>query len=171
MDSTLRRALTFATHAHAGQNRKYTGDPYIVHPAQVACIVSSVTQDTATIAAAYLHDTVEDTEATLTNIMVNFGIEISRLVHQLTDISHKRDGNRAARKAIDREHLGRASAAAQTVKLADLIDNSHSIVEHDPGFARVYMSEKEALLEVLTRGDASLHRQASAIVSNYRSKL
>ena len=61
----------------------------------------------------------------------------------------------------------RASPDAKTIKLADLISNSHSIVKDDPNFAKVYMKEKAALLEVLTEGNAELFRQASDIVASY----
>jgi hypothetical protein len=78
------------------------------------------------------------------------------------------DGNRAVRKAIDREHLAKASPAAKTIKLADLISNSRSILQHDPKFAAVYLAEKRLLLEVLKDGDPTLWSQAYAIVNNAR---
>jgi hypothetical protein len=79
-------------------------------------------------------------------------------------VSRPKDGNRAVRKAIDREHTARAPAGAQTVKLADLIANTRSIVKHDVAFARTYLAEKRLLLEVLTRGDAVLMAEARATV-------
>lgn len=63
--------------------------------------------------------------------------------------------------------LGAASAEGQTIKLADLIDNSDSILAHDPKFAAVYLREKKELLEVLTQGDAGLYRQARRIVETF----
>jgi hypothetical protein len=78
------------------------------------------------------------------------------LVLNLTDASRPQDGNRKARKAIDRERLAHAPVSAKTIKLADLIDNASSIVEHDKNFARIYLAEKEALLEVLDDGDPTL---------------
>ena len=93
-----------------------------------------------------------------------FGIDIATMVNWLTDVSRPEDGNRARRKAIDREHTARAPAEVQTIKLADLISNSRSIMQHDPEFARVYLEEKRLLLEVLTRGDAELHAEASKFV-------
>ena len=80
-------------------------------------------------------------------------------------IAISQDGNRAHRKAIDREHTAQAPAAAQTVKLADLISNSRSIMEHDPQFAVVYLAEKRLLLEVLTKGDPGLHARATEMIS------
>jgi (p)ppGpp synthase/HD superfamily hydrolase len=159
----VRKAQVYAMAAHAavGQKRKYTGEPYIVHPAEVAKIVAGVPGATPDmVAAAWLHDVVEDTGCTFTDIHMAFGIDIATLVGWLTDVSKPEDGNRAVRKAIDREHTAAAPAEAQTIKLADLISNSRSIMAHDPEFARVYLAEKRALLEVMTRGDAGLHERA-----------
>lgn len=164
----VRKAQVYAMAAHAavGQKRKYTGEPYIVHPAEVAKIVAGVPGSTPEmVAAAWLHDVVEDTGCTFTDIHMAFGIDIAGLVSWLTDVSKPEDGNRAHRKAIDREHTAQAPAAAQTVKLADLVSNSRSIMEHDPAFAVTYLAEKRLLLEVLTKGDPGLHARATEIVS------
>ena len=119
------------------------------------------------IAAAYLHDTVEDTKATFNDITNLFGQEVCDLVEMLTDVSDAHDGVRADRKAVDRAHTAKASPAAQTIKLADFIHNSESILEHDPRFAKVYMAEKSLLLDVLTDGDSILWHRASRIVADY----
>ena len=162
----VERARVFATAAHAAvkQVRKYTFEPYIVHPTEVANIVASRPHDPEMVAAAWLHDTVEDTGVSIVDIQVEFGNEVASLVSWLTDVSKPEDGNRAVRKARDREHIAMAPAAAQTVKLADLIANSRSIMAHDPAFAKTYLAEKRMLLEVLTRGDATLMAQARQIV-------
>ena len=164
--NTVERARVFATAAHAAvkQVRKYTFEPYIVHPAEVASIVATVPHTDEMLAAAWLHDTLEDTGVTIVDIQAEFGNEVAELVGWLTDVSTPEQGNRAVRKAIDREHTAMAPAAAATVKLADLIANSRSILAHDPAFARVYLEEKRMLLEVLTRGDATLMAQARQIV-------
>ena len=156
------KALTFATAAHAavGQLRKYTNEPYIVHPVEVAGIVSKVPGATdEMIAAAYLHDVVEDTGVTIELIKKEFGDEVAELVGWLTDVSRPDHGNRAQRKAVDRAHTAGAPAAAQTIKLADLISNTRSIVEHDEKFAKTYLAEKRLLLEVLKHGDPELWRK------------
>ena len=154
----VERARVFATAAHAacGQLRKYTYEPYIVHPAEVVSIVSTVPHTEAMLAAAWLHDVVEDTGVTLETVRAEFGEEVADLVGWLTDVSRPEQGNRATRKAIDRAHTAMAPAAAQTVKLADLISNARSIMEHDETFARTYLAEKKLLLEVMTKGDATL---------------
>ena len=161
-----RKAREFATRCHesVGQVRKYTGEPYINHPAAVVDIVRSVPHSDEMIAAAWLHDTVEDTPATLHDLEAAFGVGIAALVEMLTDVSRPSDGNRGTRKEIDRAHTAQASPDAQTIKLADLIDNSYSIIERDRKFSKVYLAEKQELLKVLTHGDPVLHARAAAIV-------
>jgi (p)ppGpp synthase/HD superfamily hydrolase len=164
--NTVQQARAFAIESHdrIGQKRKYSGEPYWTHCEDVALMVKSVGGDDNMIAAAYLHDTVEDTGVTLTTIEEKFGADVASLVEQLTDVSKPTDGKRAIRKAIDREHTSQASSRAKTIKLADLISNSKSIVEHDLAFARVYLMEKELLLPLLAEGNAQLWKQAKDIL-------
>lgn len=159
----IKKAAKFAAKAHGdiGHRRKYTNEPYIVHPAQVAMMVSKFTDDVAMIAAAWLHDTVEDTPVTIDDIRREFGDDVGDLVSDLSDVAKPEDGNRAARNEINRQHTAGASPRAKTIKLADLIDNTKSIVEHDHNFAIVYLKEKELLLEVLTEGDQTLYNMCS----------
>ena len=156
--NTVEKAKVFATAAHAavGQTRKYTGEPYVVHPMEVASIVESVGGTETMVAAALLHDVLEDTGVTVDVLEEQFGSEVTNLVLWLTDISKPEDGNRSTRKALDRQHSAAAPAAAQTIKVADLISNSRSIVAHDPGFAKVYLEEKRLLLDLLIRADPTL---------------
>ena len=162
MNDLVQRAKEFATRAHASidQRRKYTGDPYIVHPAEVVEIVKTVEHSDDMLAAAWLHDVVEDTPVTIAEIQAEFGETVALFVHGLTDASKPEDGNRAARKAIDREWIAMGYPPEKTIKLADLISNTRSIVEHDPKFAKVYLQEKRLLLEVLKAGDQVLWQQA-----------
>lgn len=167
MSDMVSRAKALATSAHEGQSRKYTGEPYVVHPIEVAEIVASVPHTEAMLAAALMHDIVEDTALTLADLRSMFPQEVVDLVDQLTDVSKPGDGNRRVRKEMDRQHTAQASAAAKTIKLADLISNTRSIVAHDPGFAKVYMSEKQALLDVLKDGDPTLWATAKSAVDKY----
>src|SRR5690606_19124097 len=137
---------------------------YFNHPKEVAALLVALADEPikeSQIAAAYLHDVVEDTPITIQEIQREFGPKVAVLVEQLTNVSRPEHGNRAARKAIDREWIRGASPEAKSVKLADLISNTSSIVRYDPEFARVYLAEKEALLEVLTEGDPGLWRYAN----------
>ncbi|GBQ52311.1 HD domain-containing protein [Komagataeibacter sucrofermentans] len=126
-------AFTAAAHASINQCRKYTGDPYIVHPRRVAQTVKQTGARDEVVAAALLHDVVEDTPVTLEEIRTEFGENVAALVEMVTDVSRPEDGNRRVRKAMDRDHLALASAEGQTIKLADLIDNTASITRYDAG--------------------------------------
>lgn len=165
----LNHAYHFARIAHAavGQNRKYTGDPYIVHPVEVMEIVRTVApDDVPLLQATLLHDVIEDTRITFAMLSDEFGFEVASLVDQVTDKSRPEHGNREARKEIDRRNLAWATPRAKTLKLADLIANTRSIVAHDAGFAAVYLREKELLLPVLTEGDRGLYLQAQSVLTS-----
>lgn len=153
------RARIFATAAHTaiGQMRKYSGKPYIVHPARVAAQVRMWGGDENQIAAAWLHDTVEDTHITLDDIKREFGDDTANLVNGLTDISTSEDGIRVIRKAIDRKHSASSDARTQFIKCADIFDNTESIVREDPfKFAIVYLKEMRLLIDQLTAVDRTI---------------
>lgn len=160
------KAAYFAAERHRDQKRKYTNDPYIVHPVAVAEILLWNGADEATVAAAFLHDVLEDTQTTYAELVDAFGHEVAVLVWEVTDQFTTKlypRLNRATRKAMEAVRLGEASKRAQDIKLADLIDNTGSIVELDTsGFAQKYLFEKEILLSKLTLGDRGLWERASA---------
>ena len=169
----VERASDYATRAHQriDQRRKYSKQAYDVHLRAVADLVASVSDDEEAIAAAWLHDAVEDTPATLDDIEEHFGQAVAELVEELTDVSKPSDGNRAKRKAIDRSYIAQASPRAKTVKLADLIDNCRDITRHDERFAKVYLVEMGALLEVLGDGDEKLYQQAAKLYTRHMERL
>lgn len=173
MDKLVSRARDFAYAAHDAidHRRKYTDEPYTTHLQRVARLVESVDGDNNMIAAAYLHDTVEDTPTTIEDIRSTFGDDVAYLVSYLTDISKPEDGNRALRKKMDREHIAKGDARVHTIKLADLIDNGWSITSHDPRFARVFMTEKRELLKVLSDGNDKLLHRARVMVETYMASL
>lgn len=165
--SIIHDAKIFAIEAHGDQKRKYTNEPYINHPMAVAALITAVGAPSKVIAAALLHDVVEDTDATIVQIRREFGTMIGDLVWEVTDVSRPHHGKRKVRKEMDRQHVAKASPWGQTIKLADLIDNGNNIALRDPHFAPIYMAEKRALLKVLTKGDQQLFWIASAIVNGY----
>lgn len=171
MSEFVHKAYQFAKKAHKGQKRKYTFEPYINHPVEVMQIVSTVPHTEEMLAAALGHDLYEDCGITYDEFAKEFGIITAWYIDQLSDVSKPEDGNRAKRKEIDRQHTATAHPNAKTIKLADLISNSRSIVKHDKDFARVYIKEKELLLEVLTEGDATLYAQAKQIVEEAKKEL
>jgi len=164
--NVVERAARFAQAAHESidQRRKYTDEPYIVHPRAVAGIVAGVIEDEQMIAAAWLHDVVEDTPVTIDEIEAEFGLHIACLVDDLTDVAHKSAGSRRQRLAINREHTSRAEPRAKSIKLADVIDNLSDIVNRNPDFAPKYLSEKEELLEVLVDGHPVLLARARTVI-------
>jgi guanosine-3',5'-bis(diphosphate) 3'-pyrophosphohydrolase len=157
------RARNFAANAHAGQVRKYTGEPYINHPIEVAHILAKAGFGGDVLIAALLHDVVEDCGISPDEIEREFGAEVRDLVLEVTDVSKPSDGNRAIRKELDRQHIAQASYGGKSIKLADLISNTGTIVERDPSFAKVYLREKRALLEVLSDGHPDLYAEAHRI--------
>ncbi len=165
MDDLVRKARRYATEAHSRINhrRKYTSEPYDVHLKNVANTVASVTDDPEMIAAAWLHDVIEDTPASFLDIEREFGPGVAGLVAEVTDVSRPSDGNRATRKALDRAHLAGASVRSKTIKLADLLDNCQDICRQDHEFARTFLTEMASLLEVLADGDPTLYRRATAM--------
>lgn len=173
-DPIIERAAAFAYAAHqaADQRRRYTNDLYFVHCHAVAFLVAeceSATPDM--IAAAYLHDTVEDTNIREADIQFMFNKTVAMYVMWLTDISRPEDGNRVVRKEIDRQHTAHAPREVHTIKLADMIDNTRSIVNYDTNFAKVYIPEKKLLLPVLWDGDTHLTAMANTIVAEAEKTL
>jgi (p)ppGpp synthase/HD superfamily hydrolase len=161
------KAAIFAAEAHKNQLRKYTNDPYIVHPIAVADLVKSARGTAQMVMAALLHDTIEDCSVSQGVLLQKFGDEVTRLVLWVTDQSKPSDGNRSKRKEIDRLHIADAPPEAKTIKLADMIDNTFSIVEHDPNFAKTYMAEKALLLPYLREGDERLFKMAQSQLDKY----
>lgn len=162
MDTAF-KAMEFAAEAHRTQLRKYTHTPYVEHLAEVAGIVSTVTDYAEAvvparvmIAVAWLHDTVGDTPTELDTLHAMFGSMVSRGVGMLTDTPVRPGENRAHRKAADRLRLSRAEGWIQTIKVADLISNSKSIMQFDAKFGALYLEEKRLLLEVLKDADPRL---------------
>lgn len=163
MHIDINAAVAFAAQAHEGQTRKYTGAPYIVHPVEVMNIVryAAHCEDSEMLAAAVLHDVVEDCDVELAEIADLFGERVAAMVDDLSNkfesgMVHCAGMNRAARKKAECTRLSQCDASTQTVKVADMIANTHDIVAFDPGFARVYLAEKEALLAALDRADPKL---------------
>jgi hypothetical protein len=173
MPDPTEKARLFATQAHQriDHRRKYSKQPYDEHLRAVAERVASISDDAEMVAAAWLHDIVEDTPVTLEEVEREFGTAVASLVRELTDVSRPGDGNRAARKAIDRGHLAVASPRAKTIKLADLCDNARDICGADARFARVYLKEMAALLEVLGEGDPRLFAEARQIHAECTARL
>ena len=162
------KAMEFATNAHRGQVRKYTGEPYINHPFAVFHMVRDTYEDTDTLIAALLHDVVEDTEATSAEVRHEFGDVVADYVHALTDIPNP-NKNRATRKAETCQRLKLAPPNVKVIKLADLIDNAPSIIKHNKEFAEVFLKEMHNLFLVLNGHSDILDKQAMEILLSNQS--
>lgn len=153
--SSISEAHMFAAGAHGGvgQKRKYTGEDYINHPVAVREIVALHDGTVEMQIAALLHDVVEDTHVTIEMVRDHFGERVAEMVQALTNIARPEDGNRIQRFIINvRELEQNLDMQTRMIKLADLLDNTSSIVSRDPEFSAIYLAEKELMLDVLFNG-------------------
>lgn len=131
MDTALLdRAIIFATRAHAGTERRGKGFPYIVHPMEAVEIAATMTSDQEILAAAALHDTVEDADVTISEIRKEFGDRIAALVDAESDegmIEGAEADTWHARKQAAIDRLAKATADAKKVALADKLSNMRAI--------------------------------------------
>lgn len=130
--SRILRAVAFAADRHRFQRRKdEEASPYINHPIEVAEVLSieAGVDDEVTLIAALLHDTVEDTETTIEEILELFGPEVARVVAEVTDDPTL---PRNERRRIQLERAGGASREAKLVKIADKICNIRDVVSRPP---------------------------------------
>lgn len=168
---SLARAKSFCIAAHSAvkQTRKYTGVPYWHHPLAVAALVQEHVPHAPVdvIVAALLHDVVDDTGVTLALIDDQFGPFVAEMVHALSDDTTPADGNRRARKAMEREKISKADPWAKTIRLADVITNVESVSDLDPEFTKTYLPEKRLLLPCLREGDPTLFAIADHLIEAY----
>lgn len=149
----LDRAIVFAVRAHGGTERRGKGFPYIVHPMEAVEIVATMTSDQELLAAAALHDTVEDTDVTVEQIRAEFGERVASLVAAESDEPHeKRDSidNWRARKQTAIDRIAAASHDAKIVALGDKLSNMRAI-------ARDYAIQGDELWKIFHSKDRKDH--------------
>lgn len=168
--------LDFVKAEHGDQTRKYTGEPYWYHLVAVAEISSKY--QTGLIEIAFGHDLLEDTPCTeshLETALLSIGYdfqktdEIVKSIIDLTDVyTHQSfpELNRDRRKDLEAERLGNIHPISQTVKYADLIHNTQSIVKYDKGFAKKYLNEKRKILKVMRAGNPHLLKLCENTLTN-----
>ena len=149
----LDRAILFAVRAHAGTERRGKGFPYIVHPMEAVSIVATMTADQELLAAAALHDTVEDTDVTVEQLAAAFGPRVAKLVEEESDafvegLSEAESWHTRKQAAIDR--LSRASREAKMVALGDKLSNMRAI-------ARDYAEKGDSFWSLFHVSDRSEH--------------
>ncbi len=130
--SILLKAIHFAAGKHRDQRRKdVNSSPYINHPIHVAQILSEVggIDDPEILAAAVLHDTVEDTETTPSELEQEFGERVARIVGEVTD---DKSLPKNERKRLQIEHAAELSEEAALVKIADKISNVSDVIDNPP---------------------------------------
>lgn len=151
------RAAALAVRAHAGQRRKYAPEPYVNHPARVAALVTVRHPEPTLIAAAWLHDVVEDTPVELPAIADAFGPAVAALVAGCTNADHDDTLPRAEKKRRDRARLAAQPVAVKRIKLCDRLDNVRDLGAAPTDFVRLYVGETRALLrEALSGADPEL---------------
>ena len=149
----LDRAIEFAVRAHSGTERRGKGFPYIVHPMEAMEIVATMTADQELLAAAALHDVVEDTPVTVEELRREFGDRIADLVAAASDVlvegvSEEESWHARKQAAIDR--LAAAPRDAKIVALGDKLSNMRAI-------ARDYAVQGDAFWSIFHTSDPSEH--------------
>ena len=130
--TTLLAAIDFAAARHAGQRRKGAdAAPYINHPIAVTCLLANVGDitDAVTLMAAALHDTIEDTPTTGDELEALFGLDVRRVVEEVTDDTSL---PKEERKRLQVVHAPTLSARAKAVKLGDKIANLRDVTDNPP---------------------------------------
>jgi len=178
----LEKIAVFADEAHGEQDRKYANERYIQHPLRVMKACQDRGYSLPVLAAAILHDVLEDTTKTreeikefLLTVMEETDTDHTlSLVIELTDVYTKDNYprlNRRKRKAKEINRLAMVSVEAQTIKYADIIDNTIGIAGKDSDFVPVFLKECEALLNKMQNGDPVLHDAAKAVIKKEMEKL
>lgn len=147
------KAIIFAVRAHSGIERRGKGFPYIIHPMEAMAIVATMTSDQELLAAAALHDTVEDTDVTVEDLRKAFGDRVANLVADESDILVEGQSSTQsweARKKAAIDHLAGASHEAKIVAMGDKLSNMRAI-------ARDYAVQGDALWNLFHVKDKKLH--------------
>jgi len=157
-EDLLNRAYVYAMMAHGEQTRA-SGDPYFSHPLEVAAILTDLKLDDATIVAALLHDTIEDTEATRTEIDTIFGHEIGALVEGLTKLKRLELVSREAKQAENLRKLLLAISDDVRVLLIKLADRLHNMrtLEFVPPASRQRIAEETLDIYAPLAGRMGMH--------------
>jgi (p)ppGpp synthase/HD superfamily hydrolase len=174
--SQILEAARYAERMHRGVIRKYTGEPYIMHPARVAGIISfHPLSNEVMVQAAWLHDVVEDCGVEPSAIDYEFGLKVGLLVRELTNPSKRYAHlSRHQRKKIDLDHISQVSPEAKRIKIVDRIDNLYDYPSYDSkavDFVRsTYYNESLAIYKALIGCDEQLVTDFKLCLDNIRIK-
>ena len=158
------KASSFALEAHKGQKRKYTGKDYIEHPVRVAnSIAKHELKSKELIAAAYLHDVVEDCDVNPSVILKEFGPLVAYFVMGVTNPSKIIPSHtmyRHRRKKIDFLHVKSFGRECCVLKLIDRLDNLNELeYKYNPGFVDKYITESYMLIDIIGKFDINIFNQ------------
>ena len=168
------KAKSYAKKKHYGQFRKFSGQPYITHPTAVAEKLMMLTNDTDIICAAYLHDTLEDTDTTETELKDSFGESITKLVLELTSEDYESLGLR--KEVYLSKKINTISQKGRLLKLADRWHNVSDLLdETTPEPFRIrYVEETSYILKHIeftpTKAEKKLIEEISDIVQETLKK-
>jgi len=152
-DDLITKAEEFATKKHKGQTRKFSGEPYIVHPKQVAKNVAKAGGSDEQIAAAWLHDTIEDTATTYKELVDEFGSTVAKLVKELTSPKIK---DKSKKGEIYAKEMNAMSSKALDIKWADRAANVSNLSSEPEPFATKYAKETRYILDNVKKGNSKL---------------
>ena len=175
-DVLVLRAIDFAARKHCDQRRKDgKGSPYINHPIAVALLIAEVggVQDAEVLAAAVLHDTLEDTGTTHGELKSAFGARVCSLVEEVTD---NRELPKAERKRLQIANASQLSLEAVLIKLGDKISNVQDIVQAPPvgwSWTRrwAYLDWAEAVIQNCNKVNPRLERRFADVMAEGRRLL
>jgi (p)ppGpp synthase/HD superfamily hydrolase len=184
LTNKLKKFLDFVIMCHEGQERKYNEGAYWTHPYAVAQRVAKFGLGEVAIAIALGHDLIEDCEGVIKSTVRLYALksgfnsdeagQIADGVEELTDVFTKEaypELNRKARKKLEAERLGTISYLSQSVKYADLLENTPSITNNDIKFAKVYVPEKIEILQHMDKGHPVLFEECTDAVNRAEEKL
>lgn len=175
-EAIILKAAKFAATKHREQRRKdYASSPYINHPITVALLIAETgkVNDPEVLAAALLHDTLEDTDATSSELEEIFGIRVRRIVEEVTDDTRLR---KVERKRLQIERAPELSTGAVLVKLADKISNVSDIINAPPAGwdihrRKEYLDWAEQVISNCPKVNPALESHFASVLANGRASL
>lgn len=164
----INKAKEFATSKHEGQFRKFGKVAYITHPANVAEIVDKFGGSPEMVAAAWLHDVVEESNVSLDEIKKLFGENVASLVKELTNPTDL-DKSKKGQYLLDK--MNTMSSDALTIKLADRLSNVSDFATAKPSFVQKYAPETKFIIDGLEEHERPLTPQQTKLIGEIRKAI
>lgn len=164
----IKLAADFATLKHKGQIRKFGKMPYISHPSTVADLVTKYSGSAEMIAAAWLYDTLEDTNTSEEELREKFGDKVANLV---VEISSPEISDKSQKGKYLADKMNTMSSEALTIKLADRLNNVSDLDKSSSNFQRLYPAETKFILDSLEEYGRPLNSQQQIIIAEIRKAI